>query len=212
MLEKISVTGIVIKQVPVRDYDRIITILTKERGKISAFVYGARKPGSRQSAWSNPFSYGVFSVTEGKNAYTLVDAEIQNYFEELRTDYESACYGAYFAEITDYYSRDEVRMLKLLYQSLRAITCDRIPRELVRCIFEIKCIEINGEFPGIPRDITNHGCAYTIEYIVNTREEKLFNFTVSDEVLEELKKISEKYCEKCIDTKMKSLAILKSLC
>lgn len=215
MQEKVSVTGIILKQSPVREYDRVITILTKERGKITAFVNGARKPGSKQSAMANPFSYGTFKLYEGKNAYTVVEADIGNYFENLRMDYEKACYGAYFSEITDYYTRennDEIRMMKLLYQSLRALSCESIPKELVKCIFEIKSIEINGEFPGIPNNLKYETTAYTIDYIVNSPEEKLFGFTVKQEILEELTVVSEKYCEKNIDTKMKSLSILKSLC
>lgn len=215
MQEKISVTGIVLKQSPIKEYDRVITILTRERGKITAFVNGARKPGSKQSAMANPFSFGTFRLYEGKNSYTVVEADIDNYFEELRMDYEGACYGAYFSEITDYYTRennDEFRMMKLLYQALRALSCDKIPRSLVKAIFEIKSIQINGEFPQISEEGLLEGTSYTIGYILDTPEEKLFGFTVKEDVLEELTKISEKYCEKIFDTRMKSLAILKTLC
>lgn len=215
MQEKINVTGMILKQASVKEYDRVVTILTKERGKISAFVNGARKPGSKQSAMANPFSFGVFKLYEGKNSYTVVEADIENYFENLRMDYEKACYGAYFAEIADYYTRennDEVRMLKLLYQSLRALLSDKIPDPLVKAIFEIKSIEINGEFPGIPQNIKKSGTSYAISFIVNTPEERLFSFVLEDDVLRELVMVAEQYCSEIMDHNFKSLAILKSLC
>ena len=155
MQEYISVTGIVLKQSPVGEYDRNISILTKERGKISAFARGARRPGSKLSAAAAPFSFGTFRMYQGRSSYTLTEAEIQNYFEELRADYIGACYGMYFAEVADYYTRennDEKQMLKLLYQSLRALCAASLPNPLVRCVFECKAIAVNGEFPGPPKD------------------------------------------------------------
>ena len=113
----ITVTGMVLKQSPVGEYDRHISLLTRERGKQSAFARGARKPGNKLTAATNPFAFGSFRLYEGKNSYTVGDAEIQNYFEELRTDYIGACYGMYFMEVADFYTRennDEREMLKLL--------------------------------------------------------------------------------------------------
>ena len=139
MQEYIWVTGIILKQTPVGEYDRHISLLTKERGKLSAFARGARRPGNKLAAATDPFAFGKFKIYEGKNSYTVTEAEIQNYFEELRADYIGACYGLYFAEVTDYYTRennDETEMLKLFYQSLRALCAQSLPNPLVRCVFE----------------------------------------------------------------------------
>ena len=96
MQELIIVTGIIMKQTPSGEYDRRICLLTKERGKISAFVKGSRKPGNKLCSATNPFSFGIFKLYQGKTSYNVVDVDIHNYFEELRTDYISAYYGMYF--------------------------------------------------------------------------------------------------------------------
>ena len=215
MQEFIQVTGIILKQTPIGEYDRRICLLTKERGKISAFVRGSRKPGSRLSSVTNPFSFGIFKLYEGKSSYNVAEADIQNYFEDLRTDYIGAYYGMYFAEIADYYTRensDDREMMKLFYQSLRALSVPSLPRELVRYIYEIKSIVVNGEFPGVPAEKKlENSTEYALQFIVESSIEKLFTFTVSDSVLEELGQLAEGYRKKIMDREFKSLEILKTL-
>ena len=153
MQDLLTMTGLVLKAEPVGEYDKRVVILTRERGKLAAFARGARKQNSRLLAPTCPFSFGQFGLYAGRNSYTLTEASISNYFEALRKDFEGACYGMYFLEICDYCARennDERELLKLLYQSLRALSAASIPKELVRYIFEIRTIVINGEFPGLP--------------------------------------------------------------
>ena len=127
----------------------------------------------------------------------------------------AAYYGMYFAEIADYYTRennDERDMMKLLYQSLRALSVPSIPKALVRYIFEIKSIVVNGEFPGVASDWQlQESTVYTINYIVESPIEKLFTFTVSESVLAELERLAAFYCDKIIDREFKSLEVLETL-
>lgn len=215
MQEFVKLTGIVLKTVPIGEYDRRVVILTKERGKISAFAKGARKPNSRLVAAASPFAFGEFKMYEGRSSYNIMEADIQNYFEGLREDFTAACYGMYFLEMADYYTREnseEIEMLKLLYQSLRALLAQSLNKELVRCIFEIKALAVNGEYPGIPEDKKwNEDTAYTMDYIEKSSVEKLYTFTVTREILEELKEISAMYRKRFMDREMKSLGILEGL-
>ncbi len=216
MQDILCVTGIVLKQTPIGEYDRRICLLTKERGKISAFARGARKPGNRFAAATNPFSFGTFKLFSGRDSYTISEVDIQNYFEDLMTDYIGAYYGMYFAEVADYYTRennDEREMLKLLYQSLRALCAPALPNVLVKCIFELKAIVVNGEFPGVPRNKKlTESTVYALHYIETSSIEKLYTFTVTEEVLAELSEVAEEYRKYFMDRQFKSLEILKTLC
>lgn len=215
MQEITEITGMIIKAEPINDYDRRVVLLTRERGKISAFARGARKPNSRLLAATTPFSFGVFKIYVGKSSYNIVDASISNYFEGLREDYESAYYGMYFLEVMDYYTRennDEKEMLKLLYQSLRALMHEGLPNLLVRYIFEMKAMVINGEFPGIPTEGEwDESTRYAVSYIVDSGIEKLYTFTVTAPVLEELKQIADAYRKRFVDRPFKSLEIVDNL-
>lgn len=209
------VTGIVLKAEPVGEYDRRVVLLTKERGKITAFAKYARKPGNKLMAPTNPFSFGQFKVYDGRSANNLIEAEITNYFEGLRQNFEAAYYGMYFLEICDYYGRennDDILMLKLLYQALRALSNSRIPNELIRCIFECKVIMVNGEFQNLNHELSlSETTKYTIEYIWNTPVEKVFSFTLSQEYLEEIVFYCKKLCKATWDREFKSLEILENI-
>ena len=152
MSQKVTVTGMILSATPIGEYDRRVVILTKEKGKISAFAKGARRQNSVLMGVTNPFSFGEFVLYEGRTSYNVMQADISNYFMELSSDFEGAYYGFYFMELADYYTKeynDERQMLGLLYQSLRALTSKKIPYELIRCIFELKTLVINGEYPEV---------------------------------------------------------------
>ncbi len=148
----IELNGMVLSSKPVGEYDLRITLLTKEKGKISAFSRGARKPKSSLMAGSRPFSYGKFTIFMGRNSNVVSSIEIENYFENISKDISATYYGFYFLELADYYSKENIEakeMLQLLYQSLRALMNEKIPNRLVRCIYELKILVYNGEYPEV---------------------------------------------------------------
>ena len=212
MREQVILTGMVIKSAPAGEYDRRLVILTCERGKITAFARGARRPGSTLMAASAPFVFGTFALYEGRDAYSLVSVDVQNYFREITEDMEAACYGSYFLEFADYYGRENleaVETLKLLYQSLRALCHKNLDNRLVRYIFEIKALALNGEYPGLPKDKSyEESTAYAAAFIVGTPVEKLYTFTVTEKVLKELQEITDEFRKRFIDRNFKSLEIL----
>ena len=210
-----EITGMVIKAEPVNDFDRRVVFLTKEKGKISAFARGARKQSSKFLAATNPFCFGTFKLYEGRTSYNVMEAEVTNYFEGLRKDYEKACYGMYFLEVMDYYTRennDEKEMLELLYQSLRALLHEGLSNALVRYIFEMKAMVLNGEFPGMPAEGEwEESTRYAVSYIMNSGIQKLYTFTVTPSVLAQLKTIADDYRIRYTDRQFKSLEIVDNL-
>ena len=263
MTGQIKLTGMVLVSMPVGDYDRRLTILTKERGKISAFAKGSRKPTSPLLGCSQPFSFGEFILYEGKSSYNVVSADISNYFAELRDDVESIYYAMYFCEFSCFMTKENLEAgepLKLLYMTLRALSKPALHKKLVRRIFELRFMAINGEMPQVEQCVLcgreemlkepkgwfspseggiccedcrrkrmqekdsveggryqpeNDGLwigtstIYTMQYILATPLEKLFTFTVSDEVLAELEAAIDQFLAKHVGHKMKSEEMLE---
>ena len=214
MSDRILVHGMVLSSMPVGEYDRRLVILTCERGKISAFAKGARRPNSSLLAGSRPFSCGKIYLYEGRTSYTVQIMEIENYFEDLLTDLEGACYGSYFMEFADYYGRegvDETAMLKLLYVSLVALGKRSLKRELVRRVFELRAMVINGEYSEKPLTPVGAGAAYAWDYVLCVPVTKLYTFTLKEDSLREFARAVEALKEYYIDREFHSLEILKAM-
>ena len=152
MKQSVILTGMVLRVMPIGEYDKRITLLTRERGKIAAFIKGARRPNSPLLAAGAPFAFGEFELYEGRSSYNVKRAEIHRYFRELTTDLEHTYYGFYFLELADYFTQennDEQDVLRLLYQSLRALEKETLANRLVRRIYELKLLVINGIYPNV---------------------------------------------------------------
>lgn len=77
-----KVTGIVIAKRNFFEADRIIEILTLEKGKVRCKVKGARKSTSKLSGATELFTYGNFSLAKGKNLDILTSTTPKNHFQE----------------------------------------------------------------------------------------------------------------------------------
>ena len=153
MAQTCILTGMVLKTAPAGEYDKRITLLTKEQGRVTAFVRGARRPKSALQAATDLFCFGRFEAYEGREAFTVVKAEISNYFREIYEDLDKTYYGCYFLELAEYFTQpyhaDGGRQLGLLYQTLRALSVPSLEHKLVRRIYELKTLTIYGVAPHV---------------------------------------------------------------
>ncbi len=148
MREEVQVTGIVLYTTLVGEYDKRLVVLTKERGKITVFANGARRPNSTLRAASQSYVMGKFTVVPGRDSYNLTKVEVSEYFSDIAYDMEKMCYASYFCELMSYYTREGdycTNNLNLLYVTLKALISDKLPNSLIRSIYEIKLMDIEGQ-------------------------------------------------------------------
>lgn len=148
MKEELVLNGIVLYATLVGEYDKRLVVLTRERGKITIFANGARRPSSQLRAASQSFVMGSFTVTAGRESYNLHKVEVNEYFEALPKDMEKMCYASYFCELMSYYTREGdscVNNLNLLYVTLKALVKGHMPNTLIKAVYENRLMDIEGQ-------------------------------------------------------------------
>ncbi|MDO5696028.1 MAG: DNA repair protein RecO [Eubacteriales bacterium] len=153
-MSDMRVTGMITSVMKIGEYDRRIVLLTKEVGRISAFVRNARRPNSPFLAASAPFVTGVFYLYRGRDSYSVREIEVREYFSELSADIERTYYGLYFLDVANFYTREnnhEAPTLYLVFRALAALRAGEMAPALVRAVFELRMLTVHGEYPYLAR-------------------------------------------------------------
>lgn len=214
MSELLELNGVVLSSAPVRDFDKRLVVLTKERGKLTVWAPGAKRPGSSLMASTRNFVFGRFQLKEGRTGYQLRGIEVSEYFEDLALDLVSACYGSYILEFASYVAQENMEagaLLQLVYLALRAIMKPNLPNELVRRVYELKMLKLEGEYTQEPHFPCSPACAYAWDFVLKTPVGKLFTFNLSGEVLREFAENVDYNLGLFAPWNFKSLDILKTL-
>jgi len=148
--------GIVLRRVELGEADRLITLYTREHGKLHAVAKGARKPTSRLGGRIEPFTYLRGLLATGRSLDILSQVEVVESFGTLRADLPRMAYAAYAVELIDRATaarEPNAQLFHLLLGTLRAM-CDGDP-ELAALRFSLRLLVLQGYRPSLNRCV---GC------------------------------------------------------
>lgn len=147
----ITVRGLVIRTVDIKETDRLITIFTEERGALTALARGARSLKSRKMAATMQFCYSNFVLYEQGDKLWVKEAELIESFFDLRQTIEGLALANYIAEVLSAVTVEEAErdLLRLSLNSLFAIANRKYPFNKIKAAFEIRAASIIGFMPDI---------------------------------------------------------------
>ena len=128
----------------------------------------------------------------------------------------AACYACYFMEVAGYYTRENLdasAMLNLLYVTLRALSNEKLDNELIRCVFEMKAMALNGEYPYETAEDASlqESTRYALSYVLQAPLQRLYAFTLTPPVFAEFRAVQDRQNSLRIDREFKSLEILRAM-
>ncbi|NCE64320.1 DNA repair protein RecO [Pseudoflavonifractor sp. 524-17] len=146
----ITVQGIVLREVNYKESDKILTVLTREAGKLTVKARGCRRRGSRLAAAAQLLAYSEMTLFEYRDHCTMNEAEPLELFWGVRSDVEKVALGAYFAEVLETTSGEgqaDPALVSLLLNALYALDKLNRPAALVKGVFELRLMALMGFEP-----------------------------------------------------------------
>ena len=237
----ITTMALVLRTVDYKETDKILTLLTRDQGKLTASARGCRKKGSAIAAGCQLLAWSEVVLNE---------AAAERLFQGVRDDIERLALGCYFAEVAELLAvegESSPELLSLTLNSLHAL--DKMqdkPPALVKAAFEWKAMALAGYEPLIdgcdvcgaspPKEPRFHlregvlhcaGCRdgvgegismplslpalAALEHIVHGDPKRLFSFRLEGEPLKELADAAEAYLHTQLERGFSTLDYYKSL-
>ena len=147
--------------------DRLLTLYTRDHGKLKAVAKGARKPQSRKTGHVELFMRTQFLLASGRAFFVATQAEMVEAYEALRHDLVRTTYAAYAVELLDQFTADEDKNITLYdllangldrfaneenlllaarYYELRLLSAAGFQPQLFRCVESGELIEQEDQF------------------------------------------------------------------
>ena len=152
----LKIQGLVLRRTEYNDSDALLTILTRQHGKLTAKARGIKRKNSPLIAQCQLLAYAEFTLFEYKGMYTINEAATIELFHELRRDLGKLSLGTYFAQTAEVISQEDLpnpELLSLVLNSLYALSKLGEPEIKVKAAFELRLSCIAGFQPELT------GCA-----------------------------------------------------
>lgn len=148
-----KVEGVVVRAMDYGEGNKIISLYTREAGKMSVMARGAKKMNSRYAAVAQLFTYGQYVVYKSRmgSMGTLNAAEIVRSHQKLREEIRLAAFAAYIAEMYEKLLPELEPNPVLFEQLLAAFLALEQGKEpaILANIVEMKMLALSGYMPEL---------------------------------------------------------------
>ncbi len=150
------VEAIVLRHRDLGEADRILTLFTREHGKLRASVRGARKIKSRMGGHVEPLTHTSILLVRGRSLDTVTQAQSISAFPHVRDDLLGATRGLHMAELVERFSEENepnAALFAHLLDGLTKLNAGEDP-ELIGRAFETGVLDLEGYRPVLDQCVS----------------------------------------------------------
>lgn len=182
MQKQFSDEGVVLKRFNYGESDRILTIFTKDHGKITALAKGVRKINSKKAPHIETFTKSAFSFVRTGSMLLLLEAASINQFQALKSNLETTKLSFHATELIDKLLEESETNLSLYQDFLTMLeyldntsTATLKKQEIAIARFQLRLIKNLGF--GVPSVTTSKEVTTYIERLVDKKlvSREIFN-------------------------------------
>jgi len=162
--------GIIIRTTDYGETNKVVTIYTREKGKVGVMARGAKKPNSRLSAVTQLFTYGTFLFQKSSGLGSLQQGETVQSMRRIREDIFLTAYASYITELLDKGTDNNESnpfLFELYYQTMNYLS-EGIDPDVLTNIFEVKMLNVLGLYPEVN------------ECVICKKKEGTFHFSIKE--------------------------------
>lgn len=148
----VTTQGLVLRVSDYNDHDALLTLLTREYGRLTVKARGLRRKNSPLTATCQLLAYGEFTLFENRGMYTVNEAHSIELFHGLRRDLVKLSLGTYFAQVAEVISQEDMpsgELMSLVLNCLYALSKLDTAEHKVKAAFELRCACLAGYFPDL---------------------------------------------------------------
>ena len=178
-----------LRAAPIKENDRLTTLLTKEQGVLRAFANGARKPGNPLHGATQPFAYGQVDIRRRRDTYTITEAQAEGvFFHGLAADITRLALANYFAALCIELCPQEEpapEQLRLMLNALHFLSEGTRPQALLKAVVELRLLSLAGYMPDSQDP--------ALRFLCDEPLERAFRLALPEPDLQALAKTSQRY-------------------
>ncbi len=166
-MASLSNPAILLRRIEFGDYDLIVTLFTRQQGKVSAIAKSAKKSVKRFAGVLEPFSRlnVVLAQGRGKGMPVLQEASLEDPFFKIREDIVKTAYASYWSELI-YTWMAEGEPQDPLYELTRHVLAElnrgQTPVEVLSILFQMRFLSLAGFRPNFDHC---HACKTCLDQI-----------------------------------------------
>ena len=166
-----TVQGIILKRKNIGEADRILTVFTREQGKIQIKAKGVRKIASKRASHIEPLNIATLTLYKGTGMPILTEATATEQFSEVKTELSRIGFAYHICELVDGLcpeNQENEDIFALVEGMLRKLSFEgKIPSIIHD--FEVQLLRLLGYYSDGSHDLTGSKASYFIETILERR-------------------------------------------